>query len=227
MQCCPILGITLCPASAQSGRGSAPGGAARAHLWSTARGPQAQGTAPSACGMMARGTHPGVCHDPPLLHGTLLHVSPSARSKRGLTPCRAKPNEQDMMGDSESSTLPDPSWRGADIGGEVGSTQPARSRQTQGQRGFGPWLPPPTSPSPQATPATEEGAGPALAPSSPLPPPRTCSVGKGPHGCLCADKGGNVNTLPAPASQLSEVASASRANSSPSVSHVNCGALLP
>lgn len=75
--------------------------------------------------------------------------------------------------------------------------------------------------------AAEEAAGPALAPSSPLPPQRTCSAGKGPHECPGADKGGNVNTLPALASQLSEVASASRANSSLSNSHINCGALLP
>lgn len=55
-----------------------------------------------------------------------------------------------------------------------------------------------------------------------LPPSRTCSAGKGPHS---ADKGGNVNTLPAPASQLSEVANASRANSSHSASCINCGGL--
>lgn len=81
-------------------------------------------------------------------------------------------------------------------------------------------------PSLQATPATKDRAGSALAPSSCFSPAEENLFSrKGAPQCLCADKGGNVNTLPAPASQLSEVANASRANSSYSASCINCGGL--
>lgn len=81
-------------------------------------------------------------------------------------------------------------------------------------------------PSPQATLATKDRAGSALAPSSCFSPTEeNLFSSKGAPQSLCADKGGNVNTLPAPASQLSEVANASRANSSRSASCINCGGL--
>lgn len=154
-----------------------------------------------------------------------------------ILPCSAVPSLESPsalpvhgVGDPqhpESPVTPDPNQRGADTGGEVecglGSPRPSTPRRHKVN-----WALAHDCPlSPQTSPAAEEAAGPALAPTSPLPPQRTCSAGKRPHECRSADKGGNVNTLPSLASQLSEVASASRANSSLSNSHINCGALLP
>lgn len=81
-------------------------------------------------------------------------------------------------------------------------------------------------PSLQVALATKDRAGSALAPSSCFSPAEENLFSrKGAPQRRCADKGGNVNTLPALASQLSEVANASRANSSCSASRINCGGL--